>query len=165
MNHPTSDIHLILEVLTEHEVDFIIIGGVCATLHGSSLMTLDIDLVHSREGANLEKLAIALGKLEARYREHEPKQIVPTKELLASEGHHLLMTRGGPLDLIGTVTKKRDYKELLEHTLLLAVGDQFKVRILDLPMLILLKEETGYEKDKAALPHLRRLLKEKENGK
>ena len=35
MPDPTPDFLTILQVLTDHEVDFIVVGGVCAVLHGS----------------------------------------------------------------------------------------------------------------------------------
>jgi hypothetical protein len=34
----------ILKVLSRHKVDFIIVGGVCAVLHGAPVSTFDLDL-------------------------------------------------------------------------------------------------------------------------
>ena len=49
--------------------------------------------------------------LDASYRGH-PKQIKPDIESLASPGHHLLITRFGPLDLLGTIEKDLGYADL-----------------------------------------------------
>ena len=63
------DFATILKVLIEHQVDFILVGGVCAVLHGAPVSTFDIDLVHSRAPKNIDRLMIALKKLDAHYRE------------------------------------------------------------------------------------------------
>lgn len=56
-----------LRVLLAHQVDFVVIGGVCATLHGSSVMTADVDIVPSRHSDNLKRLEAALTELNAYY--------------------------------------------------------------------------------------------------
>jgi hypothetical protein len=71
------------------------------------------------------------------------------------------MTRFGPLDLLGTIGKGRDYGQLLDETIELEIGGGLKVRVSTLESLVKAKEETGQEKDRAVLPVLRRLLEEK----
>jgi hypothetical protein len=56
-----TDIASLLSALGGAGVDFIIVGGVAATIHGSSRLTQDIDVVYERSDANLERLAAALG--------------------------------------------------------------------------------------------------------
>ncbi|MBW1690691.1 MAG: hypothetical protein JRJ70_08075 [Deltaproteobacteria bacterium] len=63
MTNPIPDFLEILKTLTEHEVDFIVVGGVCAVLHGAPVTTFDLDLVHSRSPENLERLILALKEL------------------------------------------------------------------------------------------------------
>jgi hypothetical protein len=48
MPKPIPDFLEILKILVSNEVDFIVIGGVCAVLHGAPVTTFDLDLVHSR---------------------------------------------------------------------------------------------------------------------
>ena len=67
---PRFDPEAILRTLIEHEVDFVLIGGVAATLHGSNLRTGDVDVCPRRGRDNLVRLASALNDLEARF---EPK--------------------------------------------------------------------------------------------
>ena len=151
----------ILRTLARHEADFIVIGGVCALLHGAPLMTLDVDIVHSRSPENLARLLAALQELGAYYRGQGNRRITPTLSYLASPGHQLLMTTAGSFDALGTVTGDRGYEELLPHTEEIWLEVDLKVRILDLPTLIRLKEEVGRDKDKAVLPILRQTLAEK----
>ncbi len=155
----------ILETLSEHRVDFIVVGGVAAVLQGAPVATFDLDLVHSRLPANLTRLVSTLDILDAHYREHPDKRIVPTASHLAGPGHHLLITHAGPLDLLGAVSKGLEYKDLLEHALVMEITPALKVRVLDLAMLIELKEELRTEKHLAVLPVLRRTLLERESGR
>jgi len=164
MGSPKPDFWAILQTLSRHEVDFIVVGGVCAVLHGAPVSTFDIDIVHARTENNLERLVKALGELDASYREHPAGRIQPTKSSMSTTGHHLLVTSAGPLDLLGTVTGGRAYEDLISQTLELTLNDDLTVRILELPMLITLKEEMGREKDRAVLPILRRTLDEKQKG-
>ena len=151
----------ILKTLRHHKVDFIIVGGVCAVLHGAPLATFDLDVVHSRERDNLARLSAALEDLGALYRVPGHHEMKLSPSYLASEGPQLLMTRFGPLDLLGTIGKGRDYDQLLQETVEMEVGPALKVRVSTLESLIKTKEETGQEKDRAALPVLRRLLEER----
>ncbi|HEA68095.1 MAG TPA: hypothetical protein ENI07_14920, partial [Desulfobacterales bacterium] len=89
----------IFRVLDNHQVEFIVVGGVCAVLHGAPITTFDLDLVHSRTPENLNCLLNALIDLKAYYRGHS-KRIQPDVKSLASPGHHLLITRFGPLDFL-----------------------------------------------------------------
>ncbi|HEX5269006.1 MAG TPA: hypothetical protein VFW33_00900 [Gemmataceae bacterium] len=145
-------------------MEFIVIGGVCGVLHGAPLVTFDLDLVHSRTPENLDRLVAALQALHAYYRGQGDRRPRPTADFLASTGHHLLMTRFGPLDILGTIARERGYEDLLPRSAGLQVEIGLSVRLLDLETLIMTKEETGRDKDKAVLPVLRRTLEERRQG-
>lgn len=149
----------LLTTLRGHDVDFIVIGGVCAVLHGAPVSTFDLDLVHSREPENLTKLVVALRDVDAHYRE-KPERI-PEERLLLGPGHHLLMTNLGPLDLLGTVKDGREYDDLIERTEVIQLDTGEEITILDLPTLIELKTLMSGDRDRAVLPVLRRVLEEK----
>jgi len=74
---PIPDFLEILKVLSEHKVDFIVVGGVCAVLHGAPVTTFDLDLVHSRSSDNLARLLSALKELDAYYRGREGHRLTP----------------------------------------------------------------------------------------
>lgn len=154
------DFKTILRVLVEHKVDFIVIGGVCATLHGAPVFTYDLDIVYSREPDNLARLETALQQLQSYYREHPPFRFLPHAERIDTPGHHLLMTSAGPLDLLGSVTGQRGYAELLLHTVSTNPENGLEIKMVTLPMLITLKTEAGRNKDKLAIPILQQTLKE-----
>jgi len=151
----------ILKILTKHKVDFIVVGGVCAVLHGAPVTTFDLDLVHSRSSQNLASLMSALNELDAFYRGRGDQRLKPKRSHLSSPGHQLLMTNAGPLDLLGTIGVGHSYKDLLKHTVELEAGG-LRLRILNLEKLIEIKKETITDKDKAMLPILQRTLEEKQ---
>lgn len=164
MSAPTPDYLALLSALKAHGVDFIVVGGVCAVLHGAPIATFDLDVVHSRSPENIDRLLKALGSLKATSRSHLDRKIVPGRSHLASPGHQLLMTAHGPLDLLGSVGTGRGYDELLPHTAELYIKADLTVRLLHLETLIALKEETAHEKDLAVLPLLRRTLAERDRS-
>ena len=161
MKPARPDFLLILRTLSGRRVDFIVVGGVCAVLHGAPLATFDLDLVHSREPDNVERLMTALEELDAYYRGQGGRVIRPDGSHLSSPGHQLLMTKAGPLDLLGVIGKGRGYEELLKHTVEASVSGDVTVRLLDLETLIETKQEAAREKDRAVLAILRQTLEEK----
>src|SRR5579864_7117470 len=97
------DFETILRALVAHHVDFIVVGGLCAVLHGAPVQTFDLDIVQSREPANLQKLTDSLRELGAYYREHARSRLLPTADRMSGPGHHLLITSAGPLDVLGAL--------------------------------------------------------------
>jgi hypothetical protein len=159
------DFETILKVLAGFDVDFIVVGGLCAVLHGAPIQTYDLDIVHSRDSVNLERLENALRELGAYYREHRHRRLLPEAARMATPGHHLLSTSAGPVDVLGSIAGGRDYAALLPHTVELALDETLWIRILDLATLIVTKQEAGREKDKLVLPILRRTLEEINRGR
>jgi len=151
----------ILKVLVEHKVDFIVVGGLGAVLHGAPIMTFDLDIVHSQEDKNLNRLVTALMKLKAIYREQPERGLKPKKEHLHSPGHHLLITKEGLLDILGAIGMGVGYDELIDKTDKFKLGSEMELNILNLKTIIEIKEQLGNEKDKAVLPILKRTLSEK----
>jgi hypothetical protein len=152
-----------LEVLTRHRVDFVVVGGVAAVLCGAPISTVDLDIVHDRRVENVERLLAALGELDARYRDPSGRVLRPDAAGLAGEGHHLLMTSAGPLDVLGRIGAGDRYAELLPDAVTQSIGEM-SIRVLDLPGLIRTKEAAGRPKDHAVLAILRRTLEETRRG-
>jgi len=158
---PKPDFLAILQTLAEHQVDFIVVGGVGAVLQGAPISTFDLDVVHSRTRDNVDRLLAALEAVDARYRTTGAREIKPGRSQLSSPGHQLLMTTFGPLDLLGAIGTGRGYGELLCQAVKLKIGAGLSVRVLDLATLIKVKEEVAHDKDRAVLAVLRRTLEEK----
>ena len=65
---PTKIIEAPLRLLGEYGVQCVIVGGVAAAIHGSLILTNDLDVCYARDAANLERLAQALKSVHARLR-------------------------------------------------------------------------------------------------
>jgi len=156
-----TDFHKILKVLVEEQVEFIVVGGVCAVLHGAPVTTFDLGLVHARDPENIQRLIKALQRLDARCRATGHRVLRPQTDRLKTGGHQLLLTAAGPLDLLGEIGAGRGFVELLDHAEKCRLGPDLTIRLLKLEMLIRSKEEAAREKDHAVLAILRRTLAEK----
>ncbi len=94
----------IVDLLQRHGVDFIVIGGQAATLHGSPLPTYDVDLCYARTALNLDRLAAALQEIHPSLRGAPPD--LPFRldaQSLALGANFTFETDLGPLDLLGWV--------------------------------------------------------------
>ncbi len=148
-----------LAILVEHEVEFIIVGGIAAILQGSPLTTLDLDILYQATDENHVRLASALVRLEATYLDPAGRRIEPDLERLSSMRIHLLETRCGRLDLLKTVGDGLSFEALVDHCHMLDV-DEIRVRVLGLGKIIETKEQADRPKDQYQLPFLRQLLAE-----
>lgn len=75
----------ILDVLSQHGVSFIVVGGVAAVLSGAPVNTLDTEVLVERSPENLERLLAALVDLDAIYRDPAHRRIEPTVERLKGD--------------------------------------------------------------------------------
>lgn len=154
------DFFAILSALRAQDVAFILVGGLAAALDGAPVTTYDTDVVHSRDEANVERLLRVLTDLDAIFRIQPGRRLKPSASHLAGPGHLNLITRYGPLDVLGTIGHNLGYQELLPHSAEMDIGERVRIRVLDLETLIALKELLAGEKDRAVLPILRRTLEE-----
>jgi hypothetical protein len=150
----------ILDLLTEHEVEFIVVGMTAGILQGAPVTTVDLDVVHRRTPGNVARLLQALEALDAVYR-HDPRELRPRESHLSGPGHQLLRTTLGDLDCLGVIDQDRGYDELLAETVEMSLSSGRTIRVLSLPALVEAKEQAGRPKDLAALPVLRATLEER----
>ena len=146
----------ILSILNSRQVEYVVIGGFASYVHGSGILTRDIDIVHRREPANVRRLMDALLEMKAAYRTRP--ELVPNESHLMSTGHQLLLTEYGRLDILGAAASE-DYETLAPQSEPVDLGLGVTARIVHLATIIRLKEQAGREKDLAALPVLRALLR------
>jgi len=152
----TPSFREILELLNQHQVEYIVVGGVAAVIHGAPMTTFDLDTLIRVNAANAERLSEALSQLEATFREHHG--LGPTKEDILAGGHLLLKTRAGPLDVLGFIGDNQHYEDLVEASpeIQMAAGS---VRILNIEELIAQKKFMGRPKDRVAAELLEEVLR------
>jgi predicted nucleotidyltransferase len=150
----------ILRTLKDHEVRFIVIGGVAAIAQGYPLTTQDIDITPAREPTNLERLAAALNELGARLRAATDEKGVPFSidaQMLDGAEMSTLRTRYADLDLSFMPSGTQGYNDLRRDARTEEI-EGVEVSIASLADIIRSKEAAGRVKDQAQLPALRRTL-------
>ena len=143
-----------LRLLAEYKVDCVIVGGVAAAIHGSSLLTNDVDVCYARDSNNLNRLAEALQSVNARLRNTPPGlPFILDAETLARGLNFTFSTDLGELDLLGEIRGVGVYKDVLDGSITIALfGYHFSV--IDIGKLIVAKRAAGRSKDLIALPEL-----------
>jgi hypothetical protein len=145
-----------LRTLAAHQVEFVVIGGYAAALHGSPVMTYDADICPSAESANLRRLCAALEDLHARLRTAtEPDGVAfrCDENFLARMDMLSLVTDHGALDLSFRPSGTRGYDDLIEGASSFDVGG-FMVSVAAIKDIIRSKEAAGRQKDQYGLVHL-----------
>jgi hypothetical protein len=150
------------EVLAQHHVRFIVIGGFAGVIHGSPYVTFDLDIVPERQPQNLSRLSDALRALHARvWTPSEPRGLA-----FEHDGRSLgqveiwnLVTDHGRLDISFVPSGTAGYPDLARDAISLVILG-VELDIASLADVVRSKEAAGREKDRLALPILRRLLEE-----
>jgi predicted nucleotidyltransferase len=144
----------ILERLTSGEVEFILIGGFAAVIHGSARLTLDVDVVYRRSPDNLRKLVAALAPIKPYLRGAPPGLPFQWDLRTLQRGlNFTLVTDLGAIDVLGEVAGGGTYEALLPDTEEVSVG-AITFRVVSLRRLIALKRAAGRRKDLEGIAEL-----------
>lgn len=163
-NAPALQAAQLIQLLARHGVEYVIVGGLAATVHGATRVTYDIDLVPRWTSVNLERLASALREAGATLRTADDAETdaspIDARALRQFEVS-TWRTRLGDLDVIsGTPLRGRDvlasYNDLRARAhRRTAFGET--ILVADLDDVIEAKEVLGRDPDLVALPELHRL--------
>jgi hypothetical protein len=157
-----QDDKALLSRLQSHEVDFVIIGGVCGLMHGVPLVTKDLDICCCFASDNLRRLESAVGDLHPFHRMAATKLPLELTDELCSRLKNLyLQTDLGILDCLSEVAGVGSYEQAVERsvTYRLSYG---AFRILSIDALIAAKEAVGRERDREAVRYLRAIKERNE---
>jgi hypothetical protein len=140
-----------LRLLTENGVEFVLIGGLAARLHGSPTFTDDLDICHSTAADNLERLARALTAMDARLRGAPPDvPFILDAKSLAAGANFTFSTEFGPLDCLALPSGVGGYDDLVAN----AVGMDLataRVSVASVDDLIRMKRAAARPKDRVEL--------------
>ena len=144
----------ILRRLTDHEVEFVVVGGLAGVVHGSCLVTEDVDLCVPFEPTNLTSILQALRSLHPRHRmtPRHPALADDPAELAAFNNLYLL-TDLGQIDLLSEITGVGRYTEVSRHTTTVGMGG-LTVRVLNIDALVRARKALGRPKDLQAAAEL-----------
>jgi len=152
----------LIRILSEAGVNFIVVGGVAATGHGSARLTSDLDIVYRRTTENITRLVLALAPLNLYLRGAPPGlPFLWSDETIKKGLNFTLVTSLGALDLLGEITGGGGYDDLLPHTLTLTLHKS-ECLCLGIEYLIKVKRAAGRPKDFEAIAELEAILEERQ---
>ena len=157
-----TDFAKLLAALHRSSVEFIIVGGFAGTLHGSSIPTRDLDVVYSRDPANLARVASALAPFSPYLRGAPPG--LPFRwdaETLARGLNFTLTTELGAIDLLGDIAGGGGFSALRPHAERVTIFGT-ECLCLGLEKLIAVKRAAGRPRDLQAIADLEALLEERD---
>ena len=148
-------LHLLLQRLADAGVEFVVVGGYAAVIHGSAMITNDVDVCAVLSAGNVEKIRAALGDLNPVHRQTHRKlsfrdHPAPGQPLV----NLYLETDGGIIDILSSVLGVGDFARLKERAIEASVFGR-KCAIISLEDLIVAKQAVGREKDLLAVKELR----------
>jgi hypothetical protein len=151
----------ICSILDDEGVAFVVLGGFAAIIHGSSLPTEDIDVIPARDRPNLERLARALDRLDAKIRISDGEAIATRIDASFIESMPLMLnltTRLGHMDLTFSPSGDlHDFDAWSAGAGHAQLRDGLVVRVAALDDVIASKQAANRPKDQLALPYLESL--------
>jgi hypothetical protein len=154
----------LLRAFVDARVDFVVIGGVAAILHGSARNTFDLDICFAGDAGNLEALGATLVALGARLRGvRDPVPFVPDAAALKRADVLTLATTAGDLDVLRAPSGAPRYDVLRGHADRYDVGG-FEVRVASVEDLVAMKTAAGRPKDLGDVEELEAILRLRSEG-
>jgi hypothetical protein len=151
-----ADQELILRALVDHEVSFLVLGGIAVYVHGYVRFTLDVDVLPDPSADNLRRLAAALEALGAsvvsRSGGSAPLDLSHPASLAV--GDYFLETNHGALDLVnGPRPDLKRYRALESRANEVTLAGR-AIRVISKDDLIDMKREAGRPQDLADIAAL-----------
>jgi len=144
----------LLKRLSGHEVEFVIVGGIAGVLHGSSLVTRDLDICAPLTRDNLARILVALSGLNARFRvTSDQRPLSANPEDYLGYRNLYLLTDWGQLDILSEIMGLGNHEAVARNTITVDLGG-ISCRVLDLNALILSKKSLNRPRDRLAVIEL-----------
>ncbi|MBI1846803.1 MAG: hypothetical protein HY294_10495 [Candidatus Rokubacteria bacterium] len=156
-----TDFKSVLRVLATSDVEFILVGGVAAVVHGSSRLTRDVDVVYRRSAENIERLALALTPYHPYLRGAPPGLPFQWDARTIERGLNFTLTTDiGDLDLLGEIIGGGTWEALVVDTEAIEVFG-VRLRCIGLKRLIGVKRAAGRPRDLEAIAELEAIVEER----
>ena len=160
----TSGFLEILNALHDRRVDFVIVGGVAAALHGGSRVTFDLDVVPSLAPESWQSAVDLLWEIGARPRIPEPVERIRNVEHVRRWRREKGMlalnfrTSDGGTEVDMLVGESDAFDELRQRAVEVTV-DQRTFFVASIDDLISMKQRTGRPQDLLDIAELRNIRK------
>jgi predicted nucleotidyltransferase len=141
------DLRELFRVLADHGVDYLVIGGVAAQIHGRRRTTKDLDVTPAPDPENFERLAAALVDLDAHPVDLGPSAPTPSAEQLRlAPVVPPLTTQHGELHILNEVPGATAYAGMRARALTTDL-DGVAMHIVGVDDLIRMKQVAGRPSD------------------
>lgn len=159
-----NDYLRLLGALTSGGVEFVVVGGTAAVLHGSATATYDLDVLMPFSRENCERLLDALSALYPRLA-HTPdkRRLTLSADQLATFKNLYLATDLGRLDVLGSLPPLEDTDAVIARSVRMDVGG-IEIRVVSLDDLIAVKSAMKRPKDQHVAVELRAIAAAKKSG-
>ena len=161
---PPTDFAGLLRRLLDARVEFILVGGVAAIVHGSARATFDVDVVYQRSPDNITRLVQALAPFRPYLRGAPPGLPFTFDADTVRRGlNFTLETTLGDIDLLGEVAGGGTYDALVSDCMTVDLFGS-ACRSVTLETLVRLKRAAGRPKDLEIIAELETLLDERDGA-
>jgi hypothetical protein len=116
------DAEHIFEVLAEHAVEYVLVGGLAVQTHGHVRTTIDIDVFPCPDRPNLARLADALNALGARVLNPGSEGMAIDAAMLPRATMWQFATRHGAIDVLHDAPGAPPYDDLRSGALEIGLG-------------------------------------------
>lgn len=149
-----NDLNRLIQRLCDADIEFVIVGGFAAVLHGSSLVTRDLDVCAVLTGQNVERLRDIFRELHPVHRPTPQKlSFLDSPDPEVEVRNLYLRTDIGPLDVLSSIRGVGDFQRVREQSEEIELFGR-RCRVISLDDLIRAKEALGREKDLLAAKEL-----------
>lgn len=160
-----TDFERLLTALCDARVEFVLVGGLAATVHGSARLTQDVDVVYARSEENLARLVTALAPFGPYLRGAPPGLPFEWSSATILRGlNFTLVTSVGDIDLLGEIAGLGAYDAVRTRTIAIRLFGA-SMQCLDLPGLICAKRAAGRPKDAETIAELELLEEERRRAR
>ncbi len=161
-----DNLKALLERLLKHEVDFVLAGGLACVVHGSPLVTYDLDICVAINEDQVARLRAALKDLSPKHRMNPNFQpsFLDYPEKLEGINNIYLETDLGVLDILSALNPIGNFEEVKKNAITVSLYGK-PCKIVSIEDLIRIKETMSRPKDREAVLHLKEILRRVKVGK
>jgi hypothetical protein len=153
-----QDLSKLLKVLLENDIDFVLIGGFAAVVHGSTLVTQDLDICSAMSVENIKKLRSVLKNLNPIHRMNLKANLSFLDHPKSLEGLNniYLNTDLGILDILSATQPAGDFETIKKNAIDIPLYG-FSCKVISIDDLIKVKESMKRPKDLQAVIELKKV--------
>lgn len=151
-----QNLKTLLEILLKEEIDFVLVGGFAAVVHGSTLVTQDLDICAAITEEQMAKLRHALKDFHPKHRMNPKakRSFLEYPKDFSGINNIYLETDLGVLDVMSELPPVGTFERIKNKSQLIAIYG-YKCKVISLDDLIQIKESMKRPKDQQAAIELR----------